>query len=74
MRTTGADHPSKAGASTRSVVVAAVRMMALAILAVTRQLSRMRYSLETPTWSQVGEHYLLELCASVLITEAFDDV
>ena len=48
--------------------------MALAILSITRQLSRMEYSKETPTWSQVGEHYLLQLCGSVLNTEAFDEI
>jgi predicted transposase YbfD/YdcC len=56
------------------LVVAALRMMALAILAITRRMSRMGYSKERPSWSQVAEHYLLQLCGSVLHTEAFDAV
>jgi len=56
------------------LVVAALRMMGLLILAVTRQLSRMGYSRERPSWSQVIQHYLLRLCDSTLETEAFDDV
>lgn len=53
-------------------VVSVLRMMALNIMAVARRLSRVGYSLETPTWQQVGEHFLLVLCASTLETEAFD--
>ena len=41
------------------LVVAAVRMMALAILAVARRLTHMDYSKETPSWEQVAEHFLL---------------
>lgn len=55
------------------LAVAALRMMALAILAVARRLSRLGYTLETPTWHQVAEHFLLALCGSVLETAAFDD-
>ena len=47
-------------------------MMALGILAVARKLSRYGYSLETPSWQQVAEHFLLVLCDSILDTEAFD--
>jgi hypothetical protein len=54
------------------LVVSAVRMMALAILAVARRLSRFGYTKETPSWAQVAEHFLLQLCDSVLETEAFD--
>lgn len=57
-----------------SLVVSALRMMALCILAVARQLSRHGYSAETPSWAQVAEHFLLELCGSILETEAFDTV
>lgn len=56
------------------LVVAALRMIAIAILAVARRLSRMGYSRETPSWGQVAEHFLLELCGSILDTEAFDAV
>jgi len=56
------------------LVVAALRMMGLLILAVTRQLSRLGYSKERPSWSQVIQHYLLQLCASNLETKAFDAV
>jgi hypothetical protein len=56
------------------LVVAAVRMMALAILAVARRLTRMDYSKETPSWEQVAEHFLLVLCGSTLRTAAFDRV
>jgi hypothetical protein len=34
-------------------------MMALAILATARRLSRMEYSKESPSWAQVAEHFLL---------------
>ncbi len=53
--------------------VAALRMMALAILAVARRLSHLGYTREAPTWHQVAEHFLLALCGSVLETAAFDD-
>jgi hypothetical protein len=55
-------------------VVSVLRMMALNILAVARKLSRIGYSLETPSWSQVAEHFLLVLCGSILVTEDFDAV
>ena len=55
------------------LAVMAIRMMALAILAVARRLSRLGYTRETPTWHQVAEHFLLALCGSVLETAAFDD-
>ena len=53
-------------------VVSVVRMIALNILAVARKLSRIGYSLETPTWQQVAEHFVLLVCGSILDTEAFD--
>lgn len=55
-------------------VVSLLRMMALNILAVARKLSRFGHSKETPTWSQVAEHFLLVLCATTLLTEEFDAV
>jgi len=55
------------------LAVEALRMMALAILAVARRLSRLGYTRETPTWHPVAEHFLLELCGSILETAAFDD-
>ena len=57
-----------------SLAVSALRMMALCILAMARKLSRFGYTEETPSWSQVAEHFLLELCDSILETKAFDDV
>ncbi len=57
-----------------SLVVSALRMMALCILAVARKLSRFGYSEETPSWGQVAEHFLLQLCASNPETKAFDCV
>lgn len=56
------------------LAVSLLQRIGLAILAVVRQLSRIGYSQETPTWSQVIEHFLLVLCASNLDTTAFDDV
>jgi hypothetical protein len=56
------------------LVVAALRMMALAILATARRLSRMDYSKEPPSWGQVAEHFLLVLCGTTLQTAAFDRV
>jgi hypothetical protein len=53
-------------------IASLLRMMALNILAVARRLSRIGYSLETPSWRQVAEHFLLVLCDTVLDTEAFD--
>jgi predicted transposase YbfD/YdcC len=59
----------------RGVLVASVlRMLALHILAVTRQLSRLPYSREQLSWSDVIQHYQLRLCESILETEAFDNV
>jgi hypothetical protein len=55
------------------LAVMAIRMMALAILAVARRLSRLGDTRETPTWHQVAEHFLLVICGSVLETAAFDD-
>jgi len=55
-------------------VVSVIRMMALNILAVARKLSRLGYNHETPTWSQVREHFLLALCGEALLTEEFDAV
>ena len=56
------------------VVVALLRMIAMNILAAARRLSRIGYSHETPAWRQVAEHFLLTLCDSILVTEAFDNV
>jgi DDE family transposase len=53
-------------------VASILRMIALNILAVARRLSRMDYSLETPTWRQIAEHFVLLLCGAILDTEAFD--
>ena len=53
-------------------VVSVLRRIAVNILAVARRLSRLGYSLETPTWQQVAEHFLLVLCGSILDTDAFD--
>jgi predicted transposase YbfD/YdcC len=53
-------------------VVSVLRRIAANILAVTRKLSRLGHSLETPTWHQVAEHFLLVLCVTILETEAFD--
>jgi hypothetical protein len=54
------------------LAVSVIRMMAQAILAVARRLSRFGHSDETPSWTQVAEHFMLELCGSILRTEAFD--
>lgn len=54
------------------LVVSVLRAMALCILAVARRLSRFGHSRETPSWAQVAEHFLLQLCGSILQTEAFD--
>ena len=56
------------------LVVSVLRMIAMAILAIARKLSCMGYSLETPSWSQVAEHFLLQLCGGILDTKAFDTV
>jgi hypothetical protein len=56
------------------LVVSVLRMIAIAILAIARRLSRMGYSLETPGWRQVAEHFLLQLCGSTLDMKAFDTV
>lgn len=57
-----------------NLAVSALRMMALCILAMARKLSRHGYSHEPPSWGQVAEHFLLELCGSILETKAFDTV
>ena len=49
-------------------------MIALAILAMARRMSRFGHTRETPSWTQVAEHFLLQLCGSILETEAFDCV
>jgi hypothetical protein len=56
------------------LVVSALRAIAIAILAVARRLSRMGTSRETPSWGQVAEHFLLQLCGSILDTAAFDAI
>ena len=55
-------------------IVSLLRMMALNILAVARKLTRLGDREETPTWHQVAEHFLLQLCATTLRTEDFDDI
>lgn len=55
-------------------VVSVLRRIAANILAVVRRLSRFGYSLETPSWQQVSEHFVLVLCKSILETESFDAV
>ena len=52
------------------LVVSALRMIAMAILATARRLSKMGYSLEIPSWAQVAEHFLMLLCGGTLDTEA----
>ena len=52
--------------------VSVLRRIAFNILAVARKLSRLGHSLETPTWQDVADHFLLKLCDSTLETEAFD--
>jgi hypothetical protein len=49
-------------------------MMALAILAVARRLSRIGYSKESPSWRAVAEHFLLALCGPSLQMDHFDRV
>jgi len=56
------------------LVVSVLRMIAIAILAMARRLSHMGYSRETPSWGQVAEHFLLQLCGSILDTGAFDAI
>ena len=56
------------------LVVSVLGMIAIAILAMARHLSRMGYSRETPSWAQVAEHFLMQLCGSILHAEAFDAV
>jgi hypothetical protein len=53
-------------------VVSVLRMIALAILAVARRLTRFAHTRETPSWAQVAEHFLIQLCGSILQTAAFD--
>ncbi len=57
-----------------ALAVSALRMMALAILAVARQMTRIDYSRETPSWAQLADSFLLQLCDSILDTQAFDHV
>lgn len=52
------------------LVVSALRMMALLVLAVARQLSRLGYSAEWPSWSDVIQHFFLRLCNGILKTKA----
>ena len=54
------------------LVVSTLRMIAIAILAIARRLSRMGYNREPPSWAQVAEHFFLLLCGSTLDTKAFD--
>ena len=56
------------------LVMSVIRMIALFILALARQMTRLAYSRETPSWAQVGEHFLLTLCGSILETKAFDEI
>ncbi|MBU0609768.1 MAG: hypothetical protein KKI08_17915 [Armatimonadetes bacterium] len=55
-------------------MVAVLRMMALALLAVARQLSRVGDAEATPSWRMVMEHFLLTLCRPSLVMTAFDEV
>jgi hypothetical protein len=57
-----------------TLAASALRMMALMILAVARQLSRLTYSKERPSWSDVIQHFFLRLCDGILETEAFDNI
>ena len=59
---------------TGNLVVSALRMMALSILSMARKLSRFGYTEETPSWGQVAEHFLLQLCESNLDSKAPGDV
>jgi len=54
-------------------VVSVLRVIALNILAIARKLSRLGKRLETTTWHQVAQHFLLVLCAATLLTEDFDN-
>lgn len=54
------------------LAVSVLTMMALAIPAVARRLSRIGDALETSSWAQVAENFLLLPCVSILRTEAFD--
>lgn len=54
------------------LAVSVLRLIALAVLAVARRLSRFGHTRETPSWAQVAEHFLLQLCGSILDTDAFD--
>ena len=56
------------------LVVSLLRSIALAVLAVARRLSRFGHTRETPSWAQVAEHFLLQLCGSILQTHVFDHV
>lgn len=56
------------------LLASAFRMMALLVLAVARQLSRLGYSAERPSWSDVMQHFFLRLCDGILETMAFDTV
>jgi len=51
-----------------------LRMIALAIMAIVRQLSRLGHTQQKPSWRTVAEHFLLVLCGSILDTEAFDEI
>ena len=57
-----------------SLAVSVLRMMVLCILSMARKLSRFGYTEETPSWGQVVEHFLLELCGSILETKAPGEV
>ena len=56
------------------LIIAAVRMMALAILATARRLSSMKHNKEMPSWAQVAEHFFLLLCSTTVLMPDFDDV
>ncbi len=57
-----------------NLAVSALRRMTLCVLSVARELSRFGYTEEKPSWGQVVEHFLLQLCGSNLETKAFDTV
>ena len=57
-----------------NLAVSELRMTALYILSMARKLSRFGDTEETPSWGQVAEHFLLELCGSILETKAPGEV
>lgn len=56
------------------LVVAVLRMIAIAILATARRLGRMENSKDKLSWAQVAEHFLLLWCGTTLLMQDFDNV